>query len=640
MLTLPRRPALAAALFVLALLVTACGDDPTAPRSTPNPASVSRTPDVAVTSLSGSPSELLTQLAAGKCADVSGERQVAKARLVIYTCHGTGNQLFTFPAMGTTGQIHVYDDATCVDASGALGRDGDPIIIYPCNGGANQQWTITAQGEIKGINGKCIDVSNADSTDGRRLILYTCHSSSNQRWTFGTAPVLARDLAAVRGDQAGVAAAPAIVATFNVSSAASARATITAPDGSVRTTAPVQVVSGHARVVVLGLRPATQYTVTAVALSGGQAVSTSAPSAVTTASLPSALVGVTMNLSGGAPSSGYVLTPVIASNGYAYAVAFDTTGAIAWYREFAGKNIFDLQQQPNGHYTAYVGELDGDNNVYHEFDAEGTIVHDWTAPAGYITDVHEIILQSDATGRSTAAWLFGRRNIKLDLSAIGGSKDADTQESTIFRITADGQATALFKGTDRFTAKDWIAPPFQLYDFDHPNAMSLTPDGGFLVSWRNLSAITKHDASGRVQWQLGGRQSTITYVGDSADGFQGQHFVRPLPNGHFTLFDNGILHNPSESRGMEIALDASAKTATVVRVDRDRAEVLYTPNQGSYQRLSNGNGVLAYTQLGRVVEVNPSGSVVWQGRLVRADGTKIIPYRVLRIPYLDHYGTL
>ncbi|HEY0779552.1 MAG TPA: ricin-type beta-trefoil lectin domain protein [Gemmatirosa sp.] len=633
MFTFPRRWSHAAAFVVLALFLAACGNDPVAPPAAPR-ASRSATSVAAAAS-----AEILTGLAAGKCADVSGGFRNPGTRLIEYTCHGGVNQQFTLPAAGTTGPILVYDGSTCVDASGGLGRDGDAIIIFPCNGRPNQQWTVTATGQITGINGKCLDVTGADSTDGTRLILYRCNGGPNQRWALGTAPVLARDLVVVRGDQAGVAAGPALVATFNVSSTSSAVATLKAPDGSVRTSAPATVVSGHARVVFVGLRPNTPYMVAGVAQTGGTTASTSAPVTGTTGSLPTALVGVHLSLTSGAPNGGYVLAPASSGHGLAYAVAFDTTGTLVWYREFVGTNAIDIQQQKNGHFTVFTGDITG-SGAFHEFDSQGNDLHDWTAPSGYATDGHEIVLLTDATGQTTGAMLFGRHSVPMDLSNHGGSANGTIQTNTVFRITTAGVATALFTGTDRFTAADWISPSLSasmFADFDHPNAITLTSDGGFAVSWRNMKAITKHDASGHFQWQLGGRQATLTYAGDSAGGFDGQHFLRALPNGDFTILDNGQLHSPPESRGLELRVDAAAGTATVVQVVHDQSETLITPYQGSNERLTNGNSVIDYAMLGRIIEFDPSSNIVWQGRVVNASGSPLTMYRAFRIASLERY---
>lgn len=101
------------------------------------------------------------------------------------------------------------------------------------------------------------------------------------------------------------------------------------------------------------------------------------------------------------------------------------------------------------------------------------------------------------------------------------------------------------------------------FDYCHGNAIELTADGNYLISFRHLDAIYKVSrSSGNVIWKLGGKSSSFTFANDY--GFSGQHDMRELPNGDISLFDNGnsgII--PKKSRAVIYSLDTNNYTATL-----------------------------------------------------------------------------
>lgn len=113
----------------------------------------------------------------GKCMDVDGAAYFVQ----IWGCHGGVNQQWTVPATGVAGEVRGSGDR-CLDTSGT-GNDGDQIITSPCNGASKQQWTYTPAGELRGINGKCVDVNGSLTADGTRLVFWACNGNANQKWT-------------------------------------------------------------------------------------------------------------------------------------------------------------------------------------------------------------------------------------------------------------------------------------------------------------------------------------------------------------------------------------------------------------------------------------------------------------------------
>ena len=436
----------------------------------------------------------------------------------------------------------------------------------------------------------------------------------------------------------GTEAGPLAVATFTAQDADSARVWYTAAGGEPQATPFVAVADGAAQIVVPGLEPGTQYDMHVEARAGADS-GASQSSSFTTQELPSALENVSFQMSTGTYTSGYILTEIVAGDSTLYAVAFDSAGELAWYRHFPDfRQILDLQQQPNGHFTIYLGGSTGWQPVqgeYAEFTVAGDITHDWKLPDQYFVDGHDIrFAMQDTT--VVDAYLFGYDQQSMDMTGHGGSADSLVAVHKIIRLSPGGEATVLFDAIDRWTLDDWVSKPLTgLGDLGHANSLDFDSDGNIIVSWRNLGAITKHDVNtGEVIWQLGGTKSDVTIEGDPLNGFSGQHFARALPDNQLMVYDNGTNHDPTQSRAVEYTIDAASKTATFVR-DFKRPTATFTTFLGSAQRLPNGHTLVGFGNVSVLTEFDANGNVV-------ADGTKMVGgngsifYRAVWIPALGN----
>ena len=321
------------------------------------------------------------------------------------------------------------------------------------------------------------------------------------------------------------------------------------------------------RIPVLGLRSLTTYSLAVEVLgSGGSATST--PIAFTTGDLPAKLKPVRIATVSGVNTTGYLYASMIFPT-TAFAVAFDSTGTIVWYKEFpVGLSSVALAQQPNGNYTIYLGNSDGSSPVpgsYIEFTPAGDQVRVWTAPNGSYMDPHELLLTVDTDGQPIAHMTtYTIRSI--DATSVGGSSSEQLAQHALQRLKSAGAPVAVWDSWNHFTLADWIEPPkFGPHDIDHLNSVTIAPDGNYIVSWRNTGEITKIDAvTGAAIWRLGGRNNQFTFIGDPLGGFSAQHYVRMTPQGTILLYDNGWRHAPQQTRGVEYKLDETAKTATMI----------------------------------------------------------------------------
>ena len=163
---------------------------------------------------------------------------------------------------------------------------------------------------------------------------------------------------------------------------------------------------------------------------------------------------------------------------------------------------------------------------------------------------------------------------------------------------------------------DLFYEPVNRPDLTHCNALELDSDGNILLSSRNMDEITKiNKRDGSIMWRFGGKRNEFKFVNCPVT-FYGQHNIRKLPNGHYTLFDNGLNTKSHGARALEFELDESNKTATLIwsyTYDKNYS----TKGQGSVQRLDNGNSLVT---LG--TSLSSSGDTCFV--IVNTKGEKII----------------
>lgn len=421
--------------------------------------------------------------------------------------------------------------------------------------------------------------------------------------------------------------------TFKSTNAVSARVWYQSTGSAAMSTPFYPITGDSGQIFALGLTDTTTYYHTVEVVGPGGAA-TSASVSFKTGSKPDTLehFGFTTT---GTSSGGYTLTALRESG---YVVAFDGDGRICWYRHVPGLVSRHVKQLENGNYSAFVGwttGFDESAGEYVEFTPDGAFVRSHKATAPLYTDNHDIIVTGSS--ETTTAHFVSYYHKTVDMTAYGGYADAKIAGHQIKRFV-NGVEEFSWDGWDHFTIDDWIEAPDVLktnasVGFDHPNSLAIDRDGHYIVSWRHLAEVSKiNSQTGAFIWRLGGRNNQFTFNGDTFGDFNGQHTAQILGNGNVLLFDNGLRHNPPESRAVEYALDTVNMTATQVWEFR-QSPPIYTPFVGLAQRLANGNTIVGFGWAATVVEVGPSGNVVWEGHLTE-DGVAAPFYRGMRIESL------
>jgi Arylsulfotransferase (ASST) len=122
--------------------------------------------------------------------------------------------------------------------------------------------------------------------------------------------------------------------------------------------------------------------------------------------------------------------------------------------------------------------------------------------------------------------------------------------------------------------------------------------GQVLISFREVSTVALIDeASHQIVWAQSGP-------------FARQHDAQLLPSGNLLLFDNEGNHgSPGISRVIEFEPSTSA---IVWSYGGNAEEPLESKARSSQTRLANGNTLIVESMAGRVIEVAPSGNIVWE----------------------------
>lgn len=313
-------------------------------------------------------------------------------------------------------------------------------------------------------------------------------------------------------------------------------------------------------------------------------------------SVPSDFPQVTLSVRGN-PALDYIWLENVGQNGQAYKMILDTWGNPVFYQRGGAR---DFKPQKNGTIT-WAGFTAVDNN-FNYLRGYGTV-------NGYGTDDHELIVMKDGS-----YFLIGGANESVDMSRYiaGGSPSATVLDNVIQQFTAADELIFQWRAWDNMNIlgqQQFINLTGSSFDFPHMNSVDVDDDGNILLSSRSNSECTKINRdTGDVIWRLGGAYSTLTFVNDPLNGPRQQHGFRALGGGHYIIFDDGNLHNPTVSRAVEYVVDAVAKTATMVWQFRDTPDK-YAYYMGNVQRMTNGNTHINWVLAGypHAVEVDTNG---------------------------------
>lgn len=277
-----------------------------------------------------------------------------------------------------------------------------------------------------------------------------------------------------------------------------------------------------------------------------------------------------------------------------YPSIVDGDGYLSWYWKPNITGCTDFKYHPSiDRYSVNVG---ANNEISFIILDNQLNVADTLQTVTVMGDIHDVQLAENGN------WLLATARIDtVDLSAytFNGQQGGVATPILGFGVQEfDPSGALIFE----WNSNDYISPTEgytfygynpNMFDYCHGNAIEEDIDGHLLLSFRHLNAVYKiHRTSGAIIWKLGGQSSDFTFTNDS--GFSGQHDVRRLPNGNYSVFDNSNMGpTPKKSRGVEYLLDTVNWTATRVNEDLHPTPS-YHMAMGSYRQYPNGDAMLGW----------------------------------------------
>jgi Arylsulfotransferase (ASST) len=234
---------------------------------------------------------------------------------------------------------------------------------------------------------------------------------------------------------------------------------------------------------------------------------------------------------------------------------------------------------------------------------------------GYQPDLHEFTITPQDT-----AWITVYDAIDCNLSSVGGPRDGAIADTLLQEIDLKtGLVMYEWHSLDHVPlansyASAASASKSEPFDYFHINSIDTELNGDLLVDSRNTWAAYDVDPkTGQVRWQLGGKHSSFKLGPGAAPAWQ--HDARQQPDGAITFFDNGAFPavHP-QSRAIELALDPTTRTATLVR-SYEHQNALVAGSQGNVQALAGGDWMVGWGQAGYLSEVTPTGEVLFNAHL-------------------------
>jgi len=245
------------------------------------------------------------------------------------------------------------------------------------------------------------------------------------------------------------------------------------------------------------------------------------------------------------------------------------------------------QEGLNGLATACL-ELDWDSNIVWRFD-DPWLHHDYQRmPNG-----------------NTLLIKWARLPKVLIKKVQGGSLDKGEDPNVmlgdmVLEVNPAGEIIKEWKSWEFFNPKTEIRDAYHRREWSHCNAISLAPNGDWLLSFRLLSMVAQvNPKTGKFRWKWN--------KGITAH----QHDAKYSAAETITIFDNGV----HRRRGFDFsrALEINAKTKEIVWEYTDNPPFsFYTVMGGSVDRLPNNNILICETSKGQFFEVTRDKKVVWE----------------------------
>lgn len=332
------------------------------------------------------------------------------------------------------------------------------------------------------------------------------------------------------------------------------------------------------------------------------------------------------------PAAGDIFTSNGPAPGTYGALIYTPQGRLVWFDELKGGMVADdLNVQTyrgQSDLTFWQGKVislgfgEGEDVVLNShYQTVATI----KGGNGLQADLHEFQIAPHGV-----AYLTAYNAIRCDLRSAGGPRDGAILDAVILEVDMKtGLVRWEWHALDHVKVNDseTSPPSTRAWDWFHINSIDPERNGDVFISARNTWAGYQLAArSGTILWTLGGLHSSFKMGAGTKTAWQ--HDGRILPNGDVTFFDDGDPGEP-QSRGVTIALDLAAHTASLVSALTHPNPPLLAASQGNMQTLSDGNTLVGFGGVPEISEFSRSGALLFDAHLPY----EMISYRAYRHPW-------
>jgi EmrB/QacA subfamily drug resistance transporter len=241
-----------------------------------------------------------------------------------------------------------------------------------------------------------------------------------------------------------------------------------------------------------------------------------------------------------------------------------------------------------------------------------------TAKDGWVLTLHELLISGED------AWVTANKDIPMNLSKYGGAYNGTLIDSAVQEYNLrTGKLLRNWDALDHIPLSESRASlPTNGFPWDAYHVNSIDLDGGaFLVSMRDTWAAYMVDiATGKIEWTLGGRDSSFKFGPGAA--FQWQHDVKLGPGSTVTMFDDHCcqltgggtsVKATGPSRGLVLRLDQQTRTATLV-AQYNGGGVFETEYMGDTQPLPGGKVFVGWGSEPYLSEYSRSGRLLLEAQ--------------------------
>ncbi|MCL2768626.1 MAG: arylsulfotransferase family protein [Solirubrobacterales bacterium] len=315
---------------------------------------------------------------------------------------------------------------------------------------------------------------------------------------------------------------------------------------------------------------------------------------------------------------GYVFAAPYSGPGQNGPMIFNSEGQLVWFRPLPlGTEATNLAVQSyEGHHVltwwqGYIppqgfgqGEDVVANSSYH------TLLR-VRAGNGFRADLHDFHLTGNGTALVTVF-----NPIRCDLSSVGGSSRAAVTDGVFQELDLrTGLVRREWHSVDHVPLSDSYASARSSslewpFDYFHINTIEPARNGDLLVSSRNTSALyLVNPATEQIALRVGGKHSSVALAANAATAYQ--HDAQELPDGDFSIFDNGgvpMVHR--QSRGIIVSIDPDTGRDELLD-EFVHPTPLQSPSQGNMQLLPNRNAFIGWGTVPDFSEFTPRGKLVF-----------------------------